>query len=392
MKNVVNRAPKEQRKTFFPLAAKKKTIFTLIAALCCTTFISAQDFEIATWEGFRKGAASFTFDDGAPCHISDVAPTFEQYGYRATFYLVNNWNPDWEGFQTLVDKGHEVGSHSDSHPQNMSGEEASSKAHIEAHIHNQQCLTVAYPNCNVPNEEAVMQNYIAGRICNGSQQGLLDIMGKNGPTSWTKVPAFITGSNGISDFKDKMQSAIMMSGWVVFMTHGLVGKNNGNANYSPTELSSIIDALKWAQQNDKDIWIAPLRDVAMYIKERNAAKIELKATTASSWTCSLTHTIADDVCDYNYPLSMRAKNSSNWAIVEVKQKGKVIDSKIDDGYIYFSAIPNGGDIVIRDATADKLDQTTIDQPQTINHKLIIDGQLFIQRGDELFNAHGARVE
>ena len=26
----------------------------------------AQDVEIATWSGFRKGAASFTFDDGAP--------------------------------------------------------------------------------------------------------------------------------------------------------------------------------------------------------------------------------------------------------------------------------------------------------------------------------------
>ncbi len=381
MKNVVNRA----------LAAKKKTIFTLIAALCCTTFISAQDFEIATWEGFRKGAASFTFDDGAPCHISDVAPTFEQHGYRATFYLVNNWNPDWEGFQTLVDKGHEVGSHSDSHPQNMTGEEASSKAHIEAHILNQQCLTVAYPNCNVPNEEAVRQNYIAGRICNGSQQGLPDIMGKDGPTSWTKVPAFITGSIGISNFKDKMQSAANMGGWVVFLTHGLQGKNNGNANYSPTELSSIIDALKWAQQNDEKIWIAPLRDVAMYIKERNAAKIQVKATTASSWTCSLTHTIADNICNYNYPLSMRVKNSSNWAVVEVKQNGKVIDSKINDGYIYFSAIPNGGDIVVRDASADKLEQTTIDQSQTSNRKLILDGHLYILRDGKTYTAQGQEV-
>lgn len=370
----------------------KKTIFALIAALCCTTFISAQDFEIATWEGFRKGAASFTFDDGAPCHISDVAPTFEQYGYRATFYLVNNWDPDWEGFQTLVDKGHEVGSHSDSHAQNMSGEEASSKNHISAHIHNQRCLTVAYPNCNVPNENAVMQNYIAGRICHGSWQGLPDIMGKNGPTSWTKVPAYITGDEGISDFKDKMQSAVNTIGWVVFLTHGLQGKNNGYATYSPTGLSSIIDALEWAQQNDKDIWIAPLRDVAMYIKERNAAKIEVKATTASSWTCSLTHTLADNICDYNYPLSMRVKNSSNWAVVEVEQNGKVIDSKIDDGYIYFSAIPNGGDIVVRGANADKLDQTTIDQSQTTNRKLIIDGQLIIIRGDKIYNALGGRMK
>ncbi len=89
---------------------------------------------------------------------------------------------------------------------------------------------------------------------------------------------------------------------------------------------------------------------------------------------------------------MRVKNSSNWAVVEVEQNGKVIDSKIDDGYIYFSAIPNGGDIVVRGAIADKLDQTTIDQSQTTNRKLIIDGQLIIIRNGVVYNALGVRVK
>ena len=79
-------------------------------------------------------------------------------------------------------------------------------------------------------------------------------------------------------------------------------------------------------------------------------------------------------------------------IVEVEQNGKVIDSKIDDGYIYFSAIPNGGDIVVRGAIADKLDQTTIDQSQMTNRKLIIDGQLIIIRGDKIYNAFGGRMK
>ena len=65
-----------------------RKIFLFIAALCCTALISAQ--EIGTWSGFRKAAASFTFDDGAPSHITDGAPLFDKYGYRATFYLVTN--------------------------------------------------------------------------------------------------------------------------------------------------------------------------------------------------------------------------------------------------------------------------------------------------------------
>ena len=73
--------------------------------------------EIATWSGFRKGAASFTFEDGAPSHVSDAGPMFDKYGYKASFYLVVNWNPDWSGFGNMAKNGHEIGSHSTTHPQ-----------------------------------------------------------------------------------------------------------------------------------------------------------------------------------------------------------------------------------------------------------------------------------
>ncbi len=49
---------------------------------------AAGEAEIATWRGFRKGAASFTFDDGAHSHVSDAGPLFKKYGYKATFNLV----------------------------------------------------------------------------------------------------------------------------------------------------------------------------------------------------------------------------------------------------------------------------------------------------------------
>ena len=192
----------------------------------------AQIAEIADWAGFRKAAVSFTFDDGAPSHISDGAPVFDKYGYKATFHLVTNWNPNWSGFQTLANNGHEIASHSSSHPTTMNGEEASSKQAIEKQItQNYGCLTVAYPNCNVPNESSVLQNYIAGRICNGSWQGISDNMGKNGPSNWAKVPAIMTGDQGsinsTNGFTGEMQKVIQSGGWVMFLTHGFSGKNNG---------------------------------------------------------------------------------------------------------------------------------------------------------------------
>ena len=300
--------------------------------------------EIGTWAGFRKGVATFTFDDGLNSHYTDVAPLFDQYGFKATFFLVVNWNPKWAEFQKLSDNGHEIGSHSKSHGQNMTGEEASSKQAINSHITNQYgCITVAYPNGNVSDMDALQANYIAGR-------GITEeIMGKNGPTNWYNVPSFITGSAGVfnntNGFTNKMQLAIQQNGWVVFLTHGLQGKDGGD--YSPTDKNAIAGALNWANQNKLDIWVTSLRNAAMYCKERQAAQVKVVAEYANTATLSLTHSIADEVCNYAYPLSIRVKQPEEWSNVEIKQGDKLLDAEIRDGSIYFDAIPNAADIVLK---------------------------------------------
>ena len=327
---------------------KKISIASVAVGMFAAGAAFAQNAEIATWSGFRKGAASFTFDDGAPSHVTDAGPTFKKYGYKATFNLVVNWNPNWSGFQGLADEGHEIASHSNSHGNNMSGEEASSKKSIENHITQKYgIITVAYPNCNVPNESAVKQNYIVGRICNGSWKGMNDEMGKDGPSNWAQVPATMTGAEGqiksTNDFTGRMQKVIQSNGWAAFLTHGFQGKNNGNATYSPTDINAIDGALKWAQQNDKDIWVAPMGHVAMYLKERKASKAEA-STSGGNITVKLTHNIADNISNYDYPLSLRVKYSGSTA--NVTQAGAKLESKIDGGYVYFDAVPNAGDIVI----------------------------------------------
>ena len=323
----------------------KKVLFAASAVgLFAVGSAFAQDVEIATWSGFRKGAASFTFDDGAPSHVSDGGPLFDKYGYKGTFNVVVNWNPDWNGFDNMAKNGHEIASHSNSHGQNMSGEEASSKKAIEGKIQQKYgIITVAYPNCNVPNKSAVLQNYVIGRICNGSWQSQPDMMSKDGPSDWAMASAIMTGSTGTNDFKGNMQKAVQQGGWISFLTHGFEGKNNGSATYSPTPLGSIEDGLKWAQQNDKDIWVAPMGHVAMYIKERKASKAQA-SSSGSTITVQLTHNIKDNVSNYDYPLSLRVKYSGSTA--NVTQAGAKLESKIDGGYVYFDAVPNAGEIVI----------------------------------------------
>ena len=58
-----------------------RKFFLFAAALCCAVMINAQ--EIGTWSGFCKGAASFTFEGGAPSHSSDGASLFNKYRLSA---------------------------------------------------------------------------------------------------------------------------------------------------------------------------------------------------------------------------------------------------------------------------------------------------------------------
>ena len=309
---------------------------------------------IATWEGNRKGAATFTFDDGAPSHVSDAGPLFKKYGYKATFFLVTGWsNTNWSGFLGLADEGHEIGSHSDTHVDNMSGQEASSKRNINNKIDQPYgCITLAYPYGNVPSVSTVMQNYIAGRIFNGSVNNEPDIMGKDGPSNWAKCPALMTGSESniknTADFTATMQQAVNSEGWVMFATHGFLGKNNGSATYSPTDLGAIEGALEWAQEHDDDIWVTTFRNGVMYVKERKASSVTLTDEEKNRLTFTLTHSIADDVCPYDYPLTLciTAEQDDGYDYV-ITQNGKVIDDVKTDGTTFmFQAIPNGGNIVV----------------------------------------------
>ena len=219
----------------------------------------------------------------------------------------------------------------------------------------------------MPNESAVKQNYIVGRICNGSWKGMNDEMGKDGPSNWAQVPATMTGAEGqlksTNDFTGRMQKVIQSNGWAAFLTHGFQGKNNGNANYSPTDINAIDGALKWAKENDKDIWVAPMGHVAMYLKERKASKIEPQdGGAANTMAFELKHSIADNISKYDYPLSIRVK--SDWKKVEVTQDGAKLESKVDGGYIYFDAVPNAGKIVVKNADAAPESSSSAEPPQS----------------------------
>ena len=351
---------------------KKISIASVAVGMFAAGAAFAQNAEIATWSGFRKAAVSFTFDDGPQSDVDIALPMFDKYGYKATFNIVTNWANggnsgmlNWDGVKKLASSGHEIASHSDSHPQNgamPSSEIASSKGTLNQKVQQKYgVITLAYPNCNTPGDAQVLKNYVVGRICNASWSGGSDIMGKDGPNNWAAVAAMMTGNQGTSDFKGNMDKAVNQGGWVAFLTHGFTTGSNGFANYSPTDAKGMESSLQYAQQKDKDIWVAPMGYVAMYIKERKASKIEPQdGGAANTMSFELKHNIADNISKYDYPLSIKVK--TDWTKVEVTQGDATLESKVDGGYVYFDAVPNAGTIIVKNANATAPESSSSAEP------------------------------
>lgn len=328
----------------------KRQILSLLASMALTTpFVRAQ--EIATWEDWKKAAVTYTFDDAANELSTDqfVAAELEKRGFRGTFYVVTGWtNNKWSYYQTFANSGHEIGSHTDSHS-SSDGELASSKKTINSNISNQQCLTIAYPNCTVPTETKVLENYIGGRICGNNTN-------PKSPSNFARLDCYICGTNGIntsSGFEDKIKGAKSSGGWVVFLIHGISGKE-ASGSWSPTNQGAFTGSLDYLDDNKSDYWVTTFRDACMYIKERDNTTITKISSTTTSETYNITlgsNLANSSICKFDYPLSIRTDLPDGWSDVVVTQSDKEVESSVSGGKIYFKAIPGAGNIVITSASA-----------------------------------------
>jgi len=321
-------------------------LFTVIIVVFFTSTISFSQnssYEIATWEGFRTAAVTFTFDDNCANQFSAAVPIFDKYGYKASFYPVINWSPNWTTLKNLANNGHEIGSHSVTHPSGAmtESEMSSSKNTVNQNVPGFDCNTITYPNCVVPTESTCAKYYIGGRICDGQ-------VANTTPSNYFRIGSIICGSQGscnsLANFQTQFTSAKNKKGWAVFLIHEV---NNGSG-YSPLQSSIIESALSYLKQNDNDYWVTTFRNAILYSKERDAAKINELTNTASGITMTITDNLDNAV--YKYPLSVRRTLPAGWTNVTAIQGGKTIEASIKSGYIYFSAVPDGGTVSLTSGT------------------------------------------
>jgi oligosaccharide reducing-end xylanase len=146
-------------------------------------------YEVATWSKFKAAAVTYTFDDNTASQLTIALPLFDQYNYKVTFFPVPAWGPNWSGFQTAANNGHEIGSHTYNHVDisgmkvaDLETELTQSVNTVNTNITGSKCITIAYPFCNAGDKATLEKYFIAARVCSNGVES------KNLLTLWLLMP------------------------------------------------------------------------------------------------------------------------------------------------------------------------------------------------------------
>jgi peptidoglycan/xylan/chitin deacetylase (PgdA/CDA1 family) len=294
-------------------------------------------YELATWRGFRASAVSYTFDDNSPKQFSVAQPMLDAKGLPATFFCIvgNLSSSEWTVIENASAKGHEIGSHTLTHPDlttltdvPVTIEESDSKNLIESHT-GKKCVSLAYPYCAVPQRSITSQYYPFARSCNGSLVPAT-------PPDFLSIGAL----GPETDMNTASDSAASSGRWLVWLIHGI----DDDPACCPTGSQVLKLNLDYVAGGPDKWWVETFGNVCRYIQERNAAVLTVVSEESTVITLRLTHNLDGTV--FNYPLTLRRPMPSGWVNAAVTQNGVLVPSRIVNGNLMFDVVPNGGDIVL----------------------------------------------
>lgn len=285
------------RKSFLPLAA-------LLLAACTTEKPMQYDASVTPYLDGKQCAISFTYDDGMLCHYTDIAPELEKRGFRGTFWIIGaNMGRDdagypwmtWDQVADLARRGHEIANHTWNHPSlpalpidSVAQELTLCDDKIEA-VTGQRPITMAYPY-NAMSPEVVAK-------CEEGRVGTRTVwVGHGQKESHTTPDSMRLWLRGLLDAGE----------WGVTMTHGTT--YGWDMWDRPEDLYEFFDEVK-AQQDS--VWVATFAQVAAYLKERQAATVQVEGTT-HSLKLTVRHSL--DAALFDQPLTIAVKGA-DWSEV-----------------------------------------------------------------------------
>jgi peptidoglycan/xylan/chitin deacetylase (PgdA/CDA1 family) len=261
-----------------------KHFLLIFFALIPVAILNTTAQTIKPWNG-KQCAVVLTYDDALNVHLDKVITCLDTFGLKGTFYITGEAKTialrmaDW---RKAAANGHELGNHSLTHPCDgnkegrswVSKENDLSRYSVERAVNEIRVTstllqaidgkterTFAYP-CgdamidSVNYYKKVENEFVGARGVQAGMQHIIEI-------NLDDIKCYsINGQAGdymINLVKEAQQSRTLL----VFLFHGVGGEHNLNVS-----LEAHRQLVLYLKQNEKDIWNAPLVEVAKFVKAK----------------------------------------------------------------------------------------------------------------------------
>lgn len=259
----------------------KNCIAFLVLSLINTSAFAQS--ESRNWNG-KKCAVVLTYDDALNIHLDKVIPMLNSYQFKGTFYLIGNSPvvskriPEW---RIAAKQGHELGNHTLNHPCDgslpgrgfVTAETDLSKYTVPRAINEIRITntllnaidgkterTFAYPCGDLTIKDTLYYNalktdFVAARGVSSGYSNMKDV-------DFSNVNSFFQNGSTAEQMIAQIEEAEKKGSFIVFLFHGVGGEHALNI-----DLEEHRKLLEYLKKRKKDIWTAPMVEVAKYIRE-----------------------------------------------------------------------------------------------------------------------------
>jgi peptidoglycan-N-acetylglucosamine deacetylase len=258
----------------------------LIVFLIPFVFVNANAQTDRSWHG-RKCAVVLTYDDGLNIDLTNVIPALDSVGLKGTFYISDYFNglnaqiPRW---RKAAARGHELANHTLWHAceggrvgrefvkdydlrfytvKKMTDEIRAMNNILKA-IDGKDKRTFAYPCGDEKIHDSdyidpVKNEFVAARGVRSEMQTIDKV-------NLYDVDCYMINGQTGEQLIEMVKQAEQKNALLVFLFHGVGGEHSLNVS-----LQAHRQLLHYLQQNQKNVWVAPMIDVAEYIKSYRQA-------------------------------------------------------------------------------------------------------------------------
>lgn len=236
------------------------------------------------WNG-KKCAVVITYDDAIDQHLDNAIPVLDSLGLKASFYITafsSSMQKRMNEWKKLAANGHELGNHTLYHPctggkgrewvsreydlnnytvKRMVDETRMTNLFLRA-LDGKNKRTFAFTCGDMKIGDsafinAMKKDFIAARAVRNEMHKLHEIDLHN-------VDCFMVNNHSFLQMKEWVDKAIQTNSLLVILFHGVGGGNALNV-----DVNEHRELLQYLKKNRESIWVAPLLEVAEFIKKQN---------------------------------------------------------------------------------------------------------------------------